>query len=59
MEFKVDTFGKEIEETIRDNRSELNRFKKTIRTLTDQCNISKQDIDHVRVDLDRKQDERR
>lgn len=59
MEFKGDTFGKQIEETIRDNRSELNRLKKSVRALTDQCNASKQDIDIVKVDLDRKQDERR
>lgn len=59
MEFKGDTFGKEIEDTIRDNRSELNRLKKTIRSMTDQCNASKQDIDIVKVDLDRKQDDRR
>ena len=35
MEFKGDTFGKQIEETIRDNRSELNRLKKSVRALTD------------------------
>lgn len=59
LEFKVDTYGKEIEETIRDNRSELNRLKKNVRSLTNQCNASKQDIDVLKVDLDRKQDERR
>ena len=59
IEFKGDTFGKQSEETIRENRQELNRLKANVRNLTDQCNAAKKDIDIIKVDLDRKQDERR
>ena len=59
LEFKQDEFGKGIEESIRENRSELNNLKKGIRGLTDRCNAAKQEIDVVKMDLDRKQDERK
>ena len=53
-EFKAEPRGKAAEESIRDNRTELNRLKGNIRSLTDKCNASKKDIDVVKVDLDRK-----
>ena len=59
VEFKAEPEGQAAEESIRDNRAELNRLKGTVRTLTDQCNSAKRDIDVVKHDLDKKQDERK
>lgn len=59
VEFKAEPEGKRAEESIRDNRAELNGLKGTVRTLTDRCNAAKRDIDVVKLDLDRKQDERK
>ena len=59
VEFKAEPDGKRTEESIRENRAELNRLKGSVRTLTDQCNTAKKDIDVVKVDLDKKQDERK
>jgi kinesin family protein 6/9 len=59
MEFKVEPEGKSLEESIRDDRTELKALKVTVRTLTEQCNAAKRDIDIVKRDLDKKQEERR
>lgn len=59
VEFKAEPYGKSAEESIRDNRTELNRLKGSVRALTDHCNAAKRDIDVAKLDLDRKQDERK
>ena len=59
MEFKSMADGKELEESNRDNRVELKKVKNQVRELTEQCNIAKRNIDVVKADLDKKQDERK
>ena len=48
-----------METSIRDNRIELKKTKEQVRGLTEQCNKSKKQIDTCKVELDRKQDERK
>ena len=48
-----------MEESIRDNRLELKEIKIRVRDLTEKCNISKKNIDSVKHELDKKQDERK
>ena len=59
MEFKADGQGKQLEESIRDNRFELKNVKVQVKELTERCNVSKKNIDLVKLDLDKKQDERK
>lgn len=59
LEFKQLDEAKDLEESIRDNRTALKEMKVSVRDLTEKCNVSKKSIDTVKVDLDRKQDERR
>ena len=46
--------GKQLEESIRDNRCELKEIKIKVKDLTEKCNISKKNIDSVKTELDKK-----
>ena len=59
MEYKRDGEGQSLEESIKENRNELNSMKGTLKELTEQCNSSMKDINMVKAELDRKQDERK
>ncbi len=59
IEFKQDGIGKDLEESIRDNRGELKTMKLVVKELTEKCNVAKKNIDIVKIDLDKKQDERK
>ena len=59
LEFKEMDEGKLLEESIRDNRFELKDIKVKVKDLTEKCNISKKNIDSVKTELDKKQDERK
>ena len=59
MEFKQESEGKLLEESIRDNRVELKAIKTAVKELTEECNAAKRNIDTVKVELDKKQDERK
>jgi len=59
LEFKRNEEGKNLEDSIRDNRIELKDLKSNVKQLTDKCNDSKKHIDSVKNELDKKQDERR
>ena len=59
MDFKQELEGKALEESIRDNRVELKAIKTAVKELTEECNASKRNIDTVKVELDKKQDERK
>lgn len=59
LEFKKEEESKLLEESIRDNRVELNTVKSQLKELTEKCNITKKTIDVVKGELDKKQDERR
>mmetsp|Transcript_20726 Transcript_20726/g.31783 ORF Transcript_20726/g.31783 Transcript_20726/m.31783 type:complete len:153 (-) Transcript_20726:195-653(-) len=59
IEFKQEGMGKDLEESIRDNRGELKTIKLVVKELTEKCNVSKKNIDVVKLDLDKKQDERK
>ena len=58
-EFKKEEDGKVIEQSIRENRHELKAVKAQLKELTDKCNATKKNIDGVKTELDKKQDERR
>lgn len=58
IEFKTTDDGVKLEKTIRDNRNELRKLKDQIHEHTEQCNATKLQIDKVKVELDRKTDER-
>jgi hypothetical protein len=45
--------------SILDNRMELKEIKIKAKDLTEKCNLSKKNIDSVKSDLDKKQDERK
>lgn len=59
MEYKRDGEGQSLEESIKENRNELNSMKGTLKELTESCNSSMKDINIVKAELDRKQDERK
>lgn len=59
MEYKKDGDGLSLEESIKENRQELNSMKGTLKELTESCNSSMKDINMVKAELDRKQDERK
>lgn len=59
MEFKADAEGRSLEDSIRDNRVELKAIKTAVKDLTEECNAAKRNIDAVKVELDKKQDERK
>ena len=59
LEFKGMEEAKMLEESIRDNRHELKEIKHIVKDLTEKCNISKKNIDSVKHELDKKQDERK
>jgi septal ring factor EnvC (AmiA/AmiB activator) len=59
LEFKQEEEGRQLEESIRDNRAELKAIKVTVKELTEQCNNAKRKLDKVKAELDKKQDERR
>jgi rubrerythrin len=59
IEFKKEDDGKNLEESIRDNRNELKTMKTKLKDLTEKCNQTKKTIDLVKGDLDKKQDDRR
>ena len=42
-----------------DNRGELKKLKMYVKELTEECNNTKNNIDFVKEDLDKKQDERK
>lgn len=48
-----------LEDSIRDNRVELKNVKSQLKELTEKCNMTKKNIDVVKGELDKKQDERR
>jgi hypothetical protein len=51
--------GKQLEESVRDNRAALKEMRGVVKELTERCIEAKHNIDNVKVELDRKQDERR
>jgi hypothetical protein len=59
IEFKSSEQGQQLEVSIRDNRVELRVSKDKVRILTEQCNKSKKSIDVCKIELDKKQDERK
>jgi hypothetical protein len=59
MEYKAEAEGKDLEDSIRDNRVELRAIKTAVKELTEECNAAKRNIDAVKVELDKKQDERK
>lgn len=59
LEFKHEAEGQGLEESIRDNRVELKAIKTAVKELTVECNAAKRNIDTVKVELDKKQDERK
>lgn len=59
MEYKKEGEGQSLEESIKENRNELNSMKGTLKELTEECNSSMKDINMVKAELDRKQDERK
>jgi hypothetical protein len=59
VEFKKGDIGRELEESIKENRGLLKESKLQVKELTDKCNMAKKNIDAVKSDLDHKQDERR
>lgn len=48
LEFKADTEGKALEDSIRDDRMELRRIKGIVKEMTEKCNASKKSIDAVK-----------
>ena len=48
-----------MEDSIRDNRMELKTVKVQVRELTEQCNLAKKNIDSVKGELDKKQEEKK
>ena len=59
MEFKQEAEGRSLEDSIRDNRVELRAIKTAVKELTEECNAAKRNIDAVKLELDKKQDERK
>lgn len=59
LEFKACEEGNQLEVSILDNRMELKEIKIKAKDLTEKCNLSKKNIDSVKSDLDKKQDERK
>lgn len=59
LEFKQESEGRMLEDSIRDNRVELKTIKTAVKELTEECNVAKRNIDTVKVELDKKQDERK
>lgn len=59
VEYKQSEEGCALEVSIRDNRAEMKMGKDKVRGLTEKCNSSKKLIDACKVELDRKQDERK
>ena len=48
-----------METSIIDNREELKKLKRDVRDLTEKCNTAKGAIDKVKVELDKKAEERK
>ena len=59
LEYKKSDEGALLETSIKDNRSELKGLKTNVKEMTDKCNEYKKNIDAVKFELDKKQDERR
>ena len=59
LEYKKSDEGASLETSIKDNRSELKGLKTNVKEMTDKCNEYKKNIDAVKFELDKKQDERR
>ena len=59
LEYKKSDDGALLETSIKDNRSELKGLKTNVKEMTDKCNEYKKNIDAVKFELDKKQDERR
>ena len=59
LEYKKSDEGALLENSIKDNRSELKGLKTNVKEMTDKCNEYKKNIDAVKFELDKKQDERR
>ena len=53
VEFKKEEDGKNLEESIRENRSELKTVKTKLKELTEKCNSTKKSIDKVKFELDK------
>lgn len=54
LEFKRDGDGLQLEESIKDNRTELKNMKNEMKKITEECNTAMKDINVVKVELDRK-----
>ena len=59
LEFKHDDRGKQLEESIVENRDQLKSLKIEVKELTEKCNAAKKAIDSVKADLDKKQEDRK
>lgn len=51
--------GKEIEDQILSNRTDLKDHKQKVKAFTDQCNQAKKDLDSIKGKLDEKAEEKR
>jgi hypothetical protein len=58
-EFKKEEDSRLLEQSIRENRHELKAVKSSMKELTEKCNVTKKNIDSVKSELDKKQDDRR
>jgi hypothetical protein len=59
IDFKKDQEGKDLEDSIRENRVMLNEIKVAVKENTERCNSAKGRIDLVMGDLEKKQEERK
>lgn len=59
QEFKGEQQGQVLENRIREKRDEVKQCRGQIKTLTNDLNAAKQDIDTLKMRLDRKEDERK
>ena len=59
LEYKKSDEGVSLETSIKDNRAELKGLKTNVKDMTEKCNEYKKNIDVVKFELDKKQDERR
>lgn len=59
VEFKTQPEGKEIEDHILSNRTDLKDQKQKVKGFTDQCNKAKKEIDTIMVKLEAKAEEKR
>tara|TARA_B110000285_G_C15109485_1_gene610129 strand:+ start:1742 stop:2098 length:357 start_codon:yes stop_codon:yes gene_type:complete len=59
IDFKKEQEGKDLEDSIRENRVMLNEIKISVKENTERCNAAKGRIDVVMGDLEKKQEERK